>query len=186
MINLIACTTLLLAAGVTATTMTRDNTYSNSENRNLTSFRLSCYNYLYNQTGAQTTQQLNTILAPGAYVAGTPFVEGNSTECGRCYRARNPKNNKGIYIAAIGASETGVVRVGKEGFAIVNNQTNSDSEPLVDLSNDSASLIVDLSDDPASIIVDLSDGPVSLIVYLSKAPDSKCFTERRYDPESAV
>ncbi|KAF9566412.1 hypothetical protein EC968_003756 [Mortierella alpina] len=116
MVYFIAYATLLVAT-VSATNLKWDSNYSYTSNLALTSFACSDgVNGLITKTGALTTSQLRTKLKPGVYTAATPFVASwNSPNCGKCYRVRNPANNKSIYIIAIDVGKPDVV-TGQEGF----------------------------------------------------------------------
>ncbi|KAK6538577.1 hypothetical protein TWF694_010156 [Orbilia ellipsospora] len=119
MVKLITFSTFL-AATVSATNLKWDSNYSYSKNLALTSFACSDgVNGLITKTGAKTVGELKAKLKPNVYIAATPFIASwNSPNCGKCYRARNPANNKSIYIVAGDVSKPDAV-TGEEGFTAI-------------------------------------------------------------------
>lgn len=104
---------------VGATTLKYDSHYSIPTNLQLTAFACSDGpNGLITKYGVSTVAQLQTKLQPNTVIAATPFIAGwNSPQCGSCYQARNPQNNKSIKFVGVDKAGAGIVVTGPVAFS---------------------------------------------------------------------
>lgn len=112
----------VLAATVSATILKYDNNYKLGTNFPLTSYACSDgSNGLITKYGVSTVSQLQAKLKPNVYIAASPAIGGwNSANCGKCYAARNPKNNRRFFYIAVDVASPALVS-GPDAFQLVDN-----------------------------------------------------------------
>ncbi|KAH7303670.1 Cerato-platanin [Stachybotrys elegans] len=116
--NIIAAMAFLVSPAVAAT-LRHDASYNFATNLPLTSFACSDgANGLITKYRVQNVAQLRQRLRPNIYIAASPSIPGwNSPQCGSCFKARNPQNNKSITFVGVDTSRnTGNVVTGGDAF----------------------------------------------------------------------
>jgi hypothetical protein len=110
---------VLAGPGVIAEPLKYNREYDYAQNTALTLFSCSDgANGLMTRYGVNNLQQLRNKLQPNTYVGASPAVTGwNDPNCGRCFRATNPSNNKALNFVVI-ERNSGVV-TGEEGFRLL-------------------------------------------------------------------
>jgi hypothetical protein len=110
---------VLASPGVKADTLKYNRDYDYAQNTELTSFSCSDgANGLITRYGVNNLQRLQTKLQPNTYIGASPAVaKWNDPNCGKCFRATNPSNNKSLNFVVI-EQNSGVV-TGEEGFRLL-------------------------------------------------------------------
>ncbi|KAF3912473.1 hypothetical protein ABW20_dc0104596 [Dactylellina cionopaga] len=119
MVNFLTYVPVFVAA-VAASTLKYDSHYSYSTNSALTSYACSDgANGLITKTHTQNAQQLKSKLKPNVYLVAGPSVGGwNSPNCGKCFNARNPKNNKSFKFIVVDVATPALVG-GEDAFRAI-------------------------------------------------------------------
>ncbi|KAF3930407.1 hypothetical protein AA313_de0209176 [Arthrobotrys entomopaga] len=129
--QLTAAFTLFVAAA-SATVLKWDNNYSPTANNQLTIFACSDGpNGIITKQHVSTVPQLVAKLKPGVTIGAVQTVAGwNSQNCGKCYNARNPRNNKSQLFVAIDVGKDGAI-FGPAQFSAISDTGNTDEGSFV-------------------------------------------------------
>ncbi|GIK04359.1 hypothetical protein Aspvir_008440 [Aspergillus viridinutans] len=124
----------LASPGVIADTLKYNREYDYAQNTALTLFSCSDgANGLMTRYGVNNLQQLRNKLQPNTYVgASSAVAKWNDPNCGKCFRATNPSNNKSLSFVVI--EQNSAVVTGEEGFCLLSpSGTTSEGTLTVDI-----------------------------------------------------